>query len=339
METADGAQYDWTTVSAELPYYMSLSCNPEVVMSSLCGLFWESEVPRNEVSLWLHPILLEVPRRSDFMIRPGYYYEVLAFVFSICSPRLSALWFGAAITGLVPKVLRFVQSGTPPLDQIAYPWTGCAQSFMDITTEGHYFNSAPVPRQLRGRTSGRSATRRQLSMTISSTKVDHLRHGSLRDGQKSGTANCAFRFTISAANMSSPINIGSGDLKMGQTERIMVTSNKMPGRLPMPSVLASIYSMMPVSYLYRCRQLKKRRKTHHAASYSGLRSMAKEFRVRRSIPIHGLRVCYKDDDDGSLSDWSSGGTTNCSTISQQGESAKSDTSNPRPAIHNWLIQQ
>jgi hypothetical protein len=127
------------TISKELPYYMALSCSPSVVISSLCGVFWDIEVPCNLVSPWLHPIINEVPNGKGIISIPGRYHEILVFVCAIRCPPLSALWLGAAISGLVPRVLKFVESGTPHLDHNAFPWTGCPQSFMDVTEPGPYF--------------------------------------------------------------------------------------------------------------------------------------------------------------------------------------------------------
>jgi len=41
---------DWTSMNEELPHYISLSCNPEVIISSLCGMFWDPNIPCNLVS-------------------------------------------------------------------------------------------------------------------------------------------------------------------------------------------------------------------------------------------------------------------------------------------------
>ncbi len=122
----------------ELPYYMALSCNHSVIVSSLCGVFWEPNVPCNLVSPWLHPVMNEVPIMEEIMSFKGRYEEILAIMCAIRRPRLSALWLGAVISGLAPTVLDFVRSGTPPLDPNAFAWTGCAQSFMDLAGSGPY---------------------------------------------------------------------------------------------------------------------------------------------------------------------------------------------------------
>lgn len=83
---------DWSTVKDELPYYMALSCNPEVVISALCGMFWEPNITCNMVSPWLHPILEEIPESQRFSTAPGFYYEILAIMSSFRQPRLFTLW-------------------------------------------------------------------------------------------------------------------------------------------------------------------------------------------------------------------------------------------------------
>lgn len=50
----------WSSLYEELPYYMTLSCSPEVVLSTLCGSFGEPEVPCNLVAPWLHPLFEEI---------------------------------------------------------------------------------------------------------------------------------------------------------------------------------------------------------------------------------------------------------------------------------------
>ncbi|KMU89934.1 hypothetical protein CIHG_07617 [Coccidioides immitis H538.4] len=54
---------EWAVLNEQLPYYVTLSCNYAVVISSLCGSFWEPSVPCNLVSAWLHPVLKEIPRK------------------------------------------------------------------------------------------------------------------------------------------------------------------------------------------------------------------------------------------------------------------------------------
>ncbi|KAJ5253826.1 hypothetical protein N7524_011006 [Penicillium chrysogenum] len=126
----------WSSLIKELPYYMTLSCSPEVVMSTLCGSFWELEVPCNLVGPWLHPVLNEVLSGTSGTVDSDY--EILALIGAVRRPNISALWIGAATSGLAPKIIQKVRRGRPPLDAIAFPWTGCPQSFMDTPGSGPY---------------------------------------------------------------------------------------------------------------------------------------------------------------------------------------------------------
>ncbi|KMP08225.1 hypothetical protein CIRG_07906 [Coccidioides immitis RMSCC 2394] len=130
---------EWAVLNEQLPYYVTLSCNYAVVISSLCGSFWEPSVPCNLVSAWLHPVLKEIPRKREIVDSPGRYTEFLALICGFRRPPIFALWIGAAISGLVPKILNLVGGGTPPLDPNGFPWTGCPQSFMDLAGSGPYF--------------------------------------------------------------------------------------------------------------------------------------------------------------------------------------------------------
>lgn len=38
---------DAVELNEQIPYYMALSCNFHVVISSICGVFWESSIPCN----------------------------------------------------------------------------------------------------------------------------------------------------------------------------------------------------------------------------------------------------------------------------------------------------
>ncbi|CAG8982684.1 hypothetical protein HYALB_00000963 [Hymenoscyphus albidus] len=129
---------EWVTVYEELPFYMALSCNPEVVISSLCGMFWEAGVTCNLVSPWLHPILNEVPEGKGIIETPGLYHEILAIISGLRRPRMTALFLGAAASGLMPIIFGRIRRGRPPLDANAFPWTGCPQSFMDVPGSGPY---------------------------------------------------------------------------------------------------------------------------------------------------------------------------------------------------------
>lgn len=124
---------EWMNLKEDLPYYMTLSCSPEVMMSTFCGAFWEQDVPCNLVSPWLNPTINEV---LDTL--PEDEIEVLAFIGAIRQPCFSAFWIGAIASGLGPEILHRVRGGHPPLDRVAFPWTGCPQSFMDVAGSGPY---------------------------------------------------------------------------------------------------------------------------------------------------------------------------------------------------------
>ncbi|KAL2815145.1 hypothetical protein BJX63DRAFT_420503 [Aspergillus granulosus] len=130
------ARSDYLTISNNIPHYIALSCNYSVVMSGLCGSFWEPSVQCNLVSPWLHSVLKEIPQLPQLMQDPRRYYEVIATMSGIRRPSLSPLWVGAALSGLVPKV---ISSGTPPLDANGFPWTGSLQNFLDLPGSGPYF--------------------------------------------------------------------------------------------------------------------------------------------------------------------------------------------------------
>ncbi|KAI4138338.1 MAG: hypothetical protein LQ341_004716 [Variospora aurantia] len=132
---------DLVRMSEGLPYYIALSCNHSVIVSSLCGVFWEPRIPCNLVSPWLHPVMNEVPIMEEVINFEGRYHEILAIMCAIRRPKLSVLWLGAVTSGLAPRILKFVKGGTPPLDPNAFAWTGCPQSFMDLAGSGPYFQT------------------------------------------------------------------------------------------------------------------------------------------------------------------------------------------------------
>lgn len=138
-ENTSMQRVDTEWLKKELAYYMALSCSLNVVMSSLCGVFWDTNVSCNLVSPWLHFILHEIPNGIGIANVFDRYHEVLAFICAKRCSSLSALWLGAAIGGLVSRVLKFVESGIPFLDHNAFPWTGCSQSFMNVSSLGPYF--------------------------------------------------------------------------------------------------------------------------------------------------------------------------------------------------------
>ncbi|PYH98087.1 hypothetical protein BO71DRAFT_480632 [Aspergillus ellipticus CBS 707.79] len=112
----DASPSTWTRLNSDLPYYMTLSCSPE-----------------------LHPILNEVLSGiSSTTTTTHEHEELLAIIGVLRQPPLSAFWIGAIASGLGSEILRRVKEGQPPLHPLAYPWTGCAQGFMDLAGEGPY---------------------------------------------------------------------------------------------------------------------------------------------------------------------------------------------------------
>ena len=123
-----------------LPYYITLSCGGDIINSSLCGVFWNPDIPSNLVSPWLQP-LSELRRMQGVQDTPGRYAEVLALICARRVPALAFLSVGAAISGLTVKILEQVNSGQPPLERHAFAWTGVPQSFMDLAGEGKYYET------------------------------------------------------------------------------------------------------------------------------------------------------------------------------------------------------
>ncbi|KMQ41313.1 hypothetical protein HL42_7998 [Trichophyton rubrum] len=126
---------DAKELSAQIPYYMTMSCAHSVTVSSLCSVFWEPEVCCNLVSPWLHPVLKEIPNNYSGSLSLD---EIIPLLCALRCPNLAALWLGATLSGLSSTVVELVGSGTPPLDTNGAPWTGNPQSFMDVPGSGPY---------------------------------------------------------------------------------------------------------------------------------------------------------------------------------------------------------
>ncbi|KAJ6021497.1 hypothetical protein N7540_007001 [Penicillium herquei] len=131
----------WLRLFDELPYYLTLSCSPDLMMSTFCGSLWEPGVPCNMVTPWLYPVLNEV--LGGLPIESGRDQEIIALMCAVRRPSISALWIGAVISGLGSKILRGVRGGSPPLDPNGFSWTGAPQSFMDIPGSGPYMCRNP----------------------------------------------------------------------------------------------------------------------------------------------------------------------------------------------------
>ena len=99
-------------------------------MSSLCGGFWEPDIPCNLVHAWLYPPCEQLPTvegMSGFMQR---HREALLMMCVGRQTRLAPLFLGANLSGIMPLVIRFVKSGVPVLDLDAAGWTGSDQFFI-----------------------------------------------------------------------------------------------------------------------------------------------------------------------------------------------------------------
>lgn len=70
-------------------------------------------------------------------------HEILALIGAIRRPNIGALWMGAVAGGLAPKIIQKAMQGQPPVDALAFPWTGCLQSFMNTAGSGPYTHGNP----------------------------------------------------------------------------------------------------------------------------------------------------------------------------------------------------
>lgn len=111
----------------ELPHFMSLSCIPNAISSCLFSSFWEPGVTCNLVSEWLHPVLKEIlpPLVTEKQ------FHVIVHMMAARRPNIAPLWLGAAITGLLPRILRVHNTFLPPTCLEAAVWSSSPQSFMD----------------------------------------------------------------------------------------------------------------------------------------------------------------------------------------------------------------
>lgn len=99
----------------DLPYHITLSCAVEVVMSSLCGLFWNPYISSNLCSPWLQP-LLDLRDTETYKSNPGRFNEILAMISARRSPTIVYLFLGAAVSGWI---FRGLESGSswPTIDR------------------------------------------------------------------------------------------------------------------------------------------------------------------------------------------------------------------------------
>ncbi|KAF2181183.1 hypothetical protein K469DRAFT_671232 [Zopfia rhizophila CBS 207.26] len=112
---------------SHLPHYMALSCIPNVLSSSMFGCFWEPGVDCNVASEWLYPILQEIVPS----LKKEEQCQIIVQMMATRRPSSAPLWLGAAITGLLPKLLDISTQHLPPISLEATVWTDSSQSFMD----------------------------------------------------------------------------------------------------------------------------------------------------------------------------------------------------------------
>ena len=124
----------------DLPYYITLSCEGDIINSSLCGVFWNPYIFSNLASPWLQP-LLDLSKAQSYQYTPDRYNEILAVISVRRAPNLAYLSVNAAISGLTSKILKQVLTGQPPLEQHAFAWIEVPQSFMDLAEEGEYYET------------------------------------------------------------------------------------------------------------------------------------------------------------------------------------------------------
>ena len=113
------AKLDYETLDRlfdDLPYYSTLSCGGDVVISSLCGVFWNPHIPSNIVRTWSQP-LVDLSKRTICQSAPGRYNEILANMSARRAPNIAYLSMGAAISGLTSKILEWALTGQLPLER------------------------------------------------------------------------------------------------------------------------------------------------------------------------------------------------------------------------------
>lgn len=95
---------------SHIPHYMALSCIPNAVSSSMFSCLWEPGIECHLASEWLCPVqsLVQLLREEE---RPHTIVKMMA----LHRPSSAPLWLGAAITGLVPKLLSIGNGHMTPI--------------------------------------------------------------------------------------------------------------------------------------------------------------------------------------------------------------------------------
>ncbi|KAJ5112940.1 hypothetical protein N7456_001474 [Penicillium angulare] len=112
---------------AEISHYLTFSGVSGLLTSCLLGSFWEPGIPCNLASEWLNPALSEL---TATLFKSKQYIPVV-WAMSERRPNVASLWLGAAITGLLPRILQVSKGYLPPIYPEAVAWTDSPQSFMD----------------------------------------------------------------------------------------------------------------------------------------------------------------------------------------------------------------
>jgi hypothetical protein len=110
-----------------LAYFMALSCIPSAMTACMFGCFWHPGVECNHVSQWLYPLLQEI--LPSLILEKKWH--TIVHILTAYRPNSAPLWLGAAITGLLPRVIEIATVHMPPISLEATVWTASPQSFMD----------------------------------------------------------------------------------------------------------------------------------------------------------------------------------------------------------------
>ncbi|KAK2877793.1 hypothetical protein FQN49_001191 [Arthroderma sp. PD_2] len=113
--------------SNQICHLMLLSCLSNAIPSSLFGCFWEPDVKCNLTSEWLHPPLHEV---LPTLLEKGQCHIIVRMM-AARRPNTAPLWLGAAVTGLLPRMISICRSYLPPTLLETSVWTSSSLSFMD----------------------------------------------------------------------------------------------------------------------------------------------------------------------------------------------------------------
>lgn len=127
----------------DLSYYLTMGYHPRGVMSNLCGMFWEPDIPCNLVSAWLYPPFELLPHAPGIDGDKHCYYVALVRKCALRRPNVAALFLGASLPDLLdPTVFHFVKSGLSVLDLDAAAWMDSERSFIQSPGSSETSNSS-----------------------------------------------------------------------------------------------------------------------------------------------------------------------------------------------------